>query len=120
VLASLVLTVFISLCARAIALLASVMRASMLLVGVWLSLDRDVEVLARLAHSADKDIIAIWPLAFKLLLLVVLLEGVLGDFVIEEDRVGGGIGGLAGGICAFDFGVLDAADAVGVVVDGCL
>jgi hypothetical protein len=31
--------------------------------------------------------------------------------------VGGGEGGLAGQVCAFDFGVLKAADAVSVVVD---
>ena len=92
----------------------------MLLMRVRLSLDGDVEVHARLANSADDDIVAIWPLAFKLLLLVVLCEGVLGDFVIEENGVGGGESFLAGWVCAFDFGVLQAADAVGVVVDGCL
>jgi hypothetical protein len=120
VLASLTFAVFICLRARTIALLASVMSASVLLVGVRLSLDGDIEVLTSLADSTDKDLITVWPLTLKLLLLVVLFEGVLGNFVVEEGHMGGGIGILAGGICAFNFGMLDASDAVVVVVDGCL
>jgi hypothetical protein len=89
VLASLSLTVFISLGARTIALLASVVRATVLLVGVRLSLDRNIEVLTSLADSTDKDLITVWPLILKLLLLIVLFEGVLGNFIIEEDRMGG-------------------------------
>jgi hypothetical protein len=89
VLAGLSLTVFISLGARTIALLASVVRATVLLVGVRLSLDRNIEVLTSLADSTDKDLITVWPLILKLLLLIVLFEGVLGNFIIEEDRMGG-------------------------------
>jgi HAMP domain-containing protein len=119
-LASLSLAALILVGARTITLLASMMRASVLLVGVWLSLDRDVEVLARLADSVDQNLIAVWPLAVKLLLLVVLGEGVFGDFVIEESSVCGSVGVFADWVCAFDFGVLEAADAVVVVIDGCL
>jgi HAMP domain-containing protein len=52
-LASLSLAALIRVGARTVALLASMMRASVLLVRVWLSLNRDVEVLARLADSVD-------------------------------------------------------------------
>ena len=96
------------------------MRASVLLVRVRLSLNRDVEVLACLADSVDQDLVAVWPLAVKLFLLVVLGERVLGDFVIEESSMCGGVGVLADWVCAFNFGVLEAADAVIVVVDSCL
>lgn len=119
-LASLPLAALIRLRARTLARLATMMRTSMPLVGVRLGLDSDVEILARVADSADQDLVAVWPLALELLLLVVLSEGLLGDFVIEESRVGGDEGGLAGWVCAFDFGALDAADAVVVVVNGCL
>ncbi len=73
-LTSLALATLIALRARTLAHLSTMMRASMLLMRVWLSLDRDVEVQARLADSADNDVVAIRPLALKLLLLVVLGE----------------------------------------------
>jgi hypothetical protein len=120
VLASLALAALVSLRAATIALLAAVVRASVLRVGVRLGLDRDVEVQARLADSADQDLVAVWPLALELLLLVVLGEGFLGDLFVEENGVRSSVGGLAGQICTFDFGVLEATDTVVVVVDGCL
>lgn len=119
-LARLRLAALVRLRARTVALLASMVRASVLRVGVRLGFDGDVEVLARLADSVDEDLVAVWPFALELLLLVVLGEGVLGDLFVEEGGVRSSVGSLAGRVCAFDFGVLEAADAVVVVVDGCL
>jgi hypothetical protein len=112
------LTALIGLRARTLALFATMVRASVLLVRVRLGLDGDIEVLPRLADGPDQDLVAVWPLALELLLLIVLGEGLLSDFIVEERRVGGDKGGFAGWVCAFDFGALNAADAIVVVVDG--
>lgn len=119
-LACLALAALISLGAFAVALLSSMVTTGVLLVAVWLCLDGDVEVLTSRGNSADEALVTVWPFTFELLLLVVLGEGFLGDFFIEESSMSGFESGLAGGVCAFNFGVLDAADAVVVVIDGCL
>lgn len=120
VLACLALAALISLCAWALALLASMITASVVLVAVWLCLDEDLEVLSRLSNSVNQDLITIWPFTLKLLLLVVLGKGLLRDFVIKKCGMCGFECSLAGEVCAFNFGVLVSADAVSVVVDGCL
>lgn len=119
-LACLALAALISLRAWTIALLASMVRASMATMAVRLRLDSNREVLSRLSNSVDQDLIAIWPFSLELFLLVVLSEGRLSDFVIEKSDMCGFECCLAGGVCAFDLGVLVAADTISVVVDGCL
>jgi len=104
----------------AITLLASMMRAIVRLVRMRLGLYEDQEVLSGLLDGMNKAIITIWPLAHKRLLLVIFSKGLLGDFIVKEGCLGGFECGLAGGVCAFDFGALDSANAVVVVVDGCL
>lgn len=119
-LACLALAALISLGAFAVALLASMVTTGVLIVAVWLCLDGDVEVLTGGGNGTDEALITIWPFTFELLLLVVLGERLLGYFVIKESSVRGFESGLACGICSFDFGVLDAADAIIVIIDGCL
>jgi hypothetical protein len=119
-LACLALTAFISLCAWAAALLASMVRTSVATMAVRLCLDSDVEVLSCLSNSADQNLITIWPFTLELLLLVVLGERLLGDFLVQKSSMCSFECDLAGGVCAFDFGSLIAADTISVIVDGCL
>jgi hypothetical protein len=119
-LACLALAALISLRAWTIALLAVMVRASVTTMAVWLCLNRNGEVLSRLSNSVDQDLITIWPFSLKLFLLVVLSEGRLSDFIIEKSDMCSFECSLAGGVCAFDLGVLVTADTISVVVDGCL
>lgn len=119
-LASPALTSLISLRARTVALLAIMVAASMLLMVMRLNLDGDIVVLSCLINSVNQGLITIWPFTFKLLLLVVLSESLLCDLGVDEGSVCSCICGLAGWVCAFDFGVLLAADTIIVVVDICL
>ena len=119
-LASLAFAYLVSLRARTVTLLSSMMAASVLLMAMWLNLDGDIVIISRIRNSADQNLITIWPFTLELLLLVVLGEGILGDLFIQESLVCSFVCGLAGWVCAFDFGVLLAADTIIVVVDICL
>jgi len=110
----------VSMLTVALALRASVMLARMMLMAVRLSLDLNEEVLSCLGDGVNECIVSVGPFALLVLFLVVFCEGFLGDFVVEEGRGGGFEGCGASGVGAFNFGGLDAADTVIVVVDGCL
>lgn len=116
-LALLMLTRTLRILTSTLALLPIVMLASVASMMMRLRLDRDQKVLPRLANSMNQALISVWPLAFELFLLVVLGEGLLLDFVVEEAGLCGFVGVLADWIGAFDFGVLDSADTIVVVVD---
>jgi hypothetical protein len=119
-LARLMLTASLRMLACTLALTASMVLTLVMLMRMRLRLDSNEEVLARLRHSVHEEFISVWPFFLKGFFLVVLCKRLLLDLVVEEGCLGGVVGGGASGVCAFDFGALDAADAVVVVVDGCL
>lgn len=59
------------LVALAIARLSLMMLAWMVMMGMWLSLDHNEEVLAVVADSVDERLISVWPLVRELFLLIV-------------------------------------------------
>jgi hypothetical protein len=65
----------------------------------------------------DQALITVWPFPQEILLLIVLCKVLLCHLVVEENGIRSFECILARDECAFDFGVLDAADAIGVVVD---
>jgi len=109
-----------SMLTAAFALRASMVLARMMLMTMWLSLDLNEEVLSCLGDGVNEGIVSVWPFALLVVFLIVFCEGFLGDFVVEEGRGGGFEGCGAGRVGAFNFGGLDTADAIVVVVDGCL
>jgi hypothetical protein len=89
----------------------------MTLMAMWLGFDQNLEVFTSLCNSMNQHIISLWPLISFRVLLVVLSEPLLCDFLAEQSILCGFSRGLAGGIYAFNFGCLDAAGAIIVVVD---
>ncbi len=67
-----------------------------------------------------EHLVTIRPLALKVLFRIILGEVLLLDILIQERRGGRGVRLFAGQVRAFDLRRLDAADAVVIVVDGCL
>jgi len=117
---SLTLTSSLRMLTCALTLLTPMVSSLMMLMRMRLRLNSHEKVLPRLRHRMYKHLIPIRPVPLKLLLLVVFRIRGFGHLVVDQDRMRGGVGRSARGIRAFDFGVLDAADTVVVVVYGCL
>ena len=91
--------------------------ALMMVMTMRLGFNRNLVVFTSFCYSMNQHIISIWPIISLRLLLVVLSEPLLCDFFVEQSILCGCSCGLAGGICAFNFGCLDTADAIIIVVD---
>ena len=86
----LMLATSLLLAALAIALLPTMLlRRMVVLVGMWLSLDCNSEVLSSIRNSVNKDLISIWPFSLEVLLLIVLCKRLLFNFFVQQSYLCG-------------------------------
>lgn len=119
-LTSFTLTASFRMLTGALALPSPMMPTLMMLMSMRLCLNSYEKVLSRLRHRMHEYLISVRPIPLEIFLLVVFRKRGFWYVVVDQNGPSSGIGGSARGVRALDFGGLDAADAVVVVVYGCL